>query len=185
MASQEQITCSLPDTQNADALTQSQEALSQEPTLVVWGRLCPKHASLRSLGRNCISLQIEIIYPIIKCINIKRNAMSYFTELVRESYTLGRSTSCDITLTSNELQPKILGVISKKHFRIIRECINNSNEFVVYLEDMSHNGTFVDRIRVGRGNRVIITNNSEIAVAQEKFSSNYFLYPNLLYKTYR
>lgn len=56
MASQEQVTCSLPDTQNADALTQSQEVLSQEPTLVVWGRLCPKLINLRSLGKDRISL---------------------------------------------------------------------------------------------------------------------------------
>lgn len=106
--------------------------------------------------------------------------MSYFPELVRESYTLGRSMSCDIILTNNELTQRYLSVISKVHFRLIRERINNSNEFVVYLEDMSHNGTFVDKIKVGRGNRVIITNNSEIAVAQQKFSSNHFLYLNLL-----
>lgn len=56
MASQEHVTCSLPDTQNADALTQSQEVLSQEPTLVVWGRLCPKQINLRSVGKNCTSL---------------------------------------------------------------------------------------------------------------------------------
>ncbi|XP_019885390.1 serine/threonine-protein kinase Chk2 [Camponotus floridanus] len=145
MASQEQITCSLPDTQNADALTQSQEVLTQEPTLVIWGRLCPKLVAFRSL------------------------------ELVRESYTLGRSMSCDIIITNNELRPKYLNIISKVHFRITRERINNSNEFVVYLEDMSHNGTFVDKIKVGRGNRVIITNNSEIAVAQEKFSIYVFM----------
>jgi len=88
--------------------------------------------------------------------------------------------SCDIILTNNELQPRYLNVISKVHFRIVRERINNSNEFVVYLEDMSHNGTFVDKIKVGRGNRVIITNNSEIAVAQQRFSSNHFLHLNLL-----
>lgn len=57
MASQEQIPCSLPDTQNTDALTQSQEVLSQEPTLVVWGRLCPKQITFRSLGRDRISLK--------------------------------------------------------------------------------------------------------------------------------
>lgn len=180
MASQDQITCSLPDTQNADALTQSQEVLTQEPTLVIWGRLCPKLVAFRSLGRDCISLHIEITqHLIMKCISIERNIMPYFTELVRESYTLGRSMSCDIIITNNELRPKYLNIISKVHFRITRERINNSNEFVVYLEDMSHNGTFVDKIKVGRGNRVIITNNSEIAVAQQNFSSNHFLYSNL------
>ncbi|XP_050456072.1 serine/threonine-protein kinase Chk2-like isoform X3 [Cataglyphis hispanica] len=148
MASQEQIPCSLPDTQNADVLTQSQGVLSQESTLVVWGRLCPnlhlsRHASLKSI------------------------------EMIKESYTLGRSESCDITLTTNEMQLKWLNAISKVHFRIFRERINN--EFVIYLEDMSYNGTFVDKVKVGRGNRVIITNNSEIAVAKINFSIYIFM----------
>lgn len=65
MASQEQIPCSLPDTQNADVLTQSQGVLSQESTLIVWGRLCPnlnlsRHASLKSIGKDYISLHVEI-----------------------------------------------------------------------------------------------------------------------------
>ncbi|KMQ97735.1 serine threonine-protein kinase chk2 [Lasius niger] len=145
MASQEQIPCSLPDTQNADAVIQSQEVLSQDPTLVVWGRLCPKRIPLKSL------------------------------EMVKESYTMGRSTSCDLILTSNEIQLRWLNIISKVHFRIVRERIKNSNEFVIYLEDMSHNGTFVDKVKVGRGNRVIIENNSEIAVAQKNFSIYVFM----------
>ncbi|XP_072765279.1 myosin light chain kinase A isoform X2 [Anoplolepis gracilipes] len=145
MTSQEQIPCSLPDTQNADSLTQSQDLLSQEPTLVVWGRLCPRKISLKSL------------------------------EMIRDSYTVGRAKSCDIVLTKNEIQEKWLNVISKVHFRIIREHFSNSNEFVIYLEDISCNGTFVDQVLVGRGNRVIITNNSEIAIARKNFSIYMFI----------
>lgn len=92
--------------------------------------------------------------------------------MAKESYTIGRSTTCDVVFTTNEMKLKWLNIISKVHFRIVRERINNSNEFIVYLEDMSHNGTFVDKIKVGRGNRVIIENNSEIAIAQMNFTSN-------------
>lgn len=180
MASQEQIPCSLPDTQNADAVIQSQEVLSQDPTLVVWGRLCPKRIPLKSLGKDFISLQAdrtntfnnETYVSASREILFYLQNMFYFTEMVKESYTMGRSTSCDLILTSNEIQLRWLNIISKVHFRIVRERIKNSNEFVIYLEDMSHNGTFVDKVKVGRGNRVIIENNSEIAVAQKNFSSN-------------
>lgn len=51
MASQEQIPASLPDTQNADAIL-TQEVSSQQPTLAVWGRLCPLRSSMKSLGKN-------------------------------------------------------------------------------------------------------------------------------------
>lgn len=51
MASQEQIPASLPDTQNADAIL-TQEVSSQQPTLAIWGRLCPLRSSVQSLGKN-------------------------------------------------------------------------------------------------------------------------------------
>ncbi|XP_011062803.1 PREDICTED: serine/threonine-protein kinase Chk2-like isoform X3 [Acromyrmex echinatior] len=151
MTSQEQIPCSLPDTQNADAiLTQSQEVSSQQQTMAVWGRLCPRRPYLRSL------------------------------EMMKDTiYTLGRSPSCDICLTSNELQSKQLSVISKTHFRIYRERVGNTNEIVVYLEDSSHNGTYVNQELVGHGRRVIIGNNSEIALAKSSFSFYIFVSANV------
>lgn len=88
------------------------------------------------------------------------------------SYTLGRAPSCDIYLTTNEF--KHLSVISKIHFRIYRERVGNTNEIVVYLEDLSHNGTYVNQELVGHGRRVIIGNNSEIALAKSSFSCTYF-----------
>ncbi|KAL6260206.1 hypothetical protein P5V15_007741 [Pogonomyrmex californicus] len=151
LASQDQIVpASLPDTQNADALTQSQEALSQQPTLNIWGRLCPVMQS--------------------KVSNLRT------VELTRDSgYTLGRSENCDIRLTTNEMRETWLKVVSKVHFRIYRERINNTNEIVVYLEDLSYNGTYVDRRLVGCRNRIIIENNSIISIAREDLSVYVFM----------
>lgn len=150
MASQEQIPASLPDTQNADGiLTQSQETSSQQPTLIPWGRLCPVRAFLRTL------------------------------DMMKDTgYTVGRSPTCDIHLTANEIGTKYLNVISKVHFRIYRECISNSNEIVVYLEDLSHNGTYVDHCLVGHGKHVVIGNNSEIALAKCHFLLYVFVSTN-------
>lgn len=96
------------------------------------------------------------------------------------SYTLGRSPDCDICLTIKELHPRKLGVISKTHFRIYRERINSANETVVYLQDLSHNGTFVDDDLVGLGKRVIIENNSRIALATKGFRCTCVLYQSLM-----
>jgi len=87
------------------------------------------------------------------------------------NYTVGRSMDCDIYLTTNELPTKWLNVISKTHFRIYREFISNMNETVVYLEDLSHNGTYVDDELVGCGKRVIIGNNAKIALVKTSFTS--------------
>ncbi|XP_012530738.1 serine/threonine-protein kinase Chk2 [Monomorium pharaonis] len=149
MESQEQIPASLPDTQNVDTLTQSQEVSSQQTTLTIWGRLCATRPLLPNL------------------------------DLKDTSYTVGRAENCDIYLTTKELRPRILNVISKVHFRIYRESICNMNEAVVYLEDLSHNGTFVDDHLVGHGKRVIIENNSKIALARSDFGVYIFMTTNL------
>ncbi|XP_076183315.1 serine/threonine-protein kinase Chk2 isoform X2 [Ptiloglossa arizonensis] len=134
----EEIVLTLPDTQNADlvCLTQSQE-LSQEKTMVVWGRLCP------------IKLPFK---PV---------------EMIKDVYTLGRSEKCDICITEKELKSKWLSVMSKVHFRITREFIDgNTNDAVIYLEDLSQNGTFINKQRVGRGKKVVIESNNVISLAQ-------------------
>ncbi|XP_076232242.1 serine/threonine-protein kinase Chk2 [Calliopsis andreniformis] len=134
----EQVVLTLPDTQNVDSvwLTQSQE-LSQEKTMVVWGRLCPIKLPFKTM------------------------------EMTKDVYTLGRAESCDICVTRDELKPKWLSVMSKTHFRIIREYIDgNKDDAVVYLEDLSQNGTFVNKKKVGRGNKVVLESNDVISLAQ-------------------
>ncbi|XP_076283296.1 ovarian-specific serine/threonine-protein kinase Lok [Lasioglossum baleicum] len=136
----EQIVLTLPDTQDADSvcLTQSQsQQLSQEKTTTVWGRLCPIKLSFKTM------------------------------ELTKDVYTLGRSESCDICVTKNDLKPKWVSVMSKVHFRITREYIgDNSSDAIVYLEDLSQNGTFVNKQKVGRGNKVVLESNDIISLAQ-------------------
>ncbi|XP_034194757.2 ovarian-specific serine/threonine-protein kinase Lok isoform X1 [Osmia lignaria lignaria] len=133
----EQVVLTLPDTQNADSVFLTQsQELSQKKNMTVWGRLCP------------IKLPFKTV------------------EMTKNIYTLGRSESCDIAVTKNELKPKWLSVMSKVHFRITREFINSTNDAVVYLEDLSQNGTFINKEKIGRGNKVVIESNDVISLAQ-------------------
>ncbi|XP_043258225.1 serine/threonine-protein kinase Chk2-like isoform X1 [Colletes gigas] len=134
----EQIVLTLPDTQSAESvcLTQSQE-LSQKKVTVVWGRLCPIKLPFKTM------------------------------EMTKDVYTLGRSEKCDICITENELKPKWLSVMSKQHFRITREFINsNINDAIIYLEDLSQNGTFINKVKIGRGKKVVLESNDVISLAQ-------------------
>ncbi|XP_020296847.1 ovarian-specific serine/threonine-protein kinase Lok-like [Pseudomyrmex gracilis] len=150
MASQDIVSASqLPDTQNIDLLTQSQDTTSTQLTLKTWGQLHPLRSSLKGL-------------------DMMRDGKN-------NGYTLGRSEHCDIHICTDHVNLKWLNVISKVHFSIYRDKINNTNETVVYLEDKSQNGTFVNKVKVGRGNRVIIENKAEIALAKETFSVYIFI----------
>ncbi|OAD53344.1 Ovarian-specific serine/threonine-protein kinase Lok [Eufriesea mexicana] len=143
----EQIVLTLPDTQNADSvcLTQTQE-LSQEKVMTIWGRLCPIKLPFKTM------------------------------EMTKDVYTLGRSENCDVCVTNNELKPKWLCVISKVHFKITREFIDgNTNDVIVYLQDLSQNGTFVNKKKVGRGNKVILESNDIISLAQSAITVYVFM----------
>ncbi|XP_068968652.1 ovarian-specific serine/threonine-protein kinase Lok-like [Bombus flavifrons] len=132
----EQIVLTLPATQSVDAIYLTPQESSQEKTTTVWGRLCPIKLPFKTM------------------------------EMTKDVYTLGRAESCDICVTSNELKPKWLSVMSKIHFKITREYIGNGNDAIVYLEDLSQNGTFVNKKKIGRGNKIILESNDIISLAQ-------------------
>lgn len=100
--------------------------------------------------------------------------MIIFIELINDVYTMGRSESCDICVTKNEFKPKWVGVMSKVHFKITREFIDgNTKDAITYLEDVSQNGTFVNKKRVGKGNKVVLESNDVISLAQPGVAGKY------------
>ena len=95
------------------------------------------------------------------------------SELIKDEYTLGRAESCEISVTHLGLEKRIVDCISKMHFKITRERIKGSNnveDIVIYIEDLSQNGTFVNKTKVGKNRRVVLENNDVISLAQAKFA---------------
>ncbi|XP_034945472.1 ovarian-specific serine/threonine-protein kinase Lok-like [Chelonus insularis] len=138
----------LPDTQPAETFTQSQHLDSQSQVNESWGQLIP---SVKS------SLAGRVVLSSI--------------QMTKEIYTFGRDPNCDGIFTAqNILKQNLLMAISKIHFKIIRKVINNKNDKVVYLEDSSQNGTFVNKVKVGRGKRVVLDNNDVISLAEGDIS---------------
>lgn len=86
----------------------------------------------------------------------------------KDTYTLGRLMDCDVRPIESEWSPIELSVISKVHLRIFRKTLSsNSQDVAVYLEDLSFNGTFVNGVKVGKGNKVILRHNDVIALAKK------------------
>ncbi|XP_044728383.1 ovarian-specific serine/threonine-protein kinase Lok [Chrysoperla carnea] len=83
-------------------------------------------------------------------------------DLVNSTFTLGRSIDCDIVLNGQNITPNILKIVSKRHFKIYREDVDQST--IMYLEDCSYNGTFINGQRVGKGKKVILQNGDEISI---------------------
>uniref|UniRef100_A0A8C1PJX0 Checkpoint kinase 2 n=1 Tax=Cyprinus carpio TaxID=7962 RepID=A0A8C1PJX0_CYPCA len=84
---------------------------------------------------------------------------------VENQYVFGRDQACDYSLKKPIVQQsKHFKSYSKKHFRIFRD------ENLVYVEDLSGNGTWVDddEEKIGNGNQRLLSNNSVIALAEQK-----------------
>uniref|UniRef100_A0A8C9V5U6 Checkpoint kinase 2 n=1 Tax=Scleropages formosus TaxID=113540 RepID=A0A8C9V5U6_SCLFO len=84
-----------------------------------------------------------------------------FSDCIDDEYWFGRDRSCHYCFND----PIIKGsdkyiTYSKRHFRIFRE------QDIVYIEDNSGNGTFMDGKIIGKGKKLPLANNAELALAQ-------------------
>lgn len=80
-------------------------------------------------------------------------------DLEDETFILGRADSCHLTIDETILSVNIIANISKTHFRITKE-----EDSLIYITDLSKNGTFVNGKRIGKGNRNILQDDDEISI---------------------
>ncbi|MEE6513603.1 hypothetical protein FKM82_021353 [Ascaphus truei] len=86
-------------------------------------------------------------------------------DCVNEDYVFGRDKQCDYTFDKPLLnQTDKYKTYSKRHFRIFRE-VGPGHSPVAYIEDLSGNGTYVNKEILGRGKKLPLTNNAEIALS--------------------
>jgi len=80
--------------------------------------------------------------------------------LIEDSYKIGRSVSNDyIVKTSDMGSTKLFQSISKKQCEIFK------NENGVFIRDDSSNGTFVDGVKIGKGQSIALLHDSDISFA--------------------
>uniref|UniRef100_A0AAR2KDU9 Serine/threonine-protein kinase Chk2 n=1 Tax=Pygocentrus nattereri TaxID=42514 RepID=A0AAR2KDU9_PYGNA len=82
---------------------------------------------------------------------------------IEHHYYFGRDSRCDYAFNDPIiLQSPRYKTYSKRHFRIFRDGK------LVYLEDLSGNGTWVDDTEVGKGKKIPLNNNSVVSLADPK-----------------
>ncbi|KAM4707721.1 serine/threonine-protein kinase Chk2 [Discoglossus pictus] len=99
-------------------------------------------------------------------------------DCINDEYVFGRDKQCDYTFDKPIInKTERYKTYSKKHFRIFRE-VGSGHSPVAYIEDMSGNGTFLNKEIIGRGRRLPLTNNAEIALSLP--SNKVFVFSDLL-----
>lgn len=54
----------------------------------------------------------------------------------------------------------------------------------MYIEDLSGNGTWVDDDKIGQGNKRVLSNNSVIALAEQKHQGTCFIHEFVTWKNF-
>ncbi|XP_059843840.1 serine/threonine-protein kinase Chk2 [Hypanus sabinus] len=95
----------------------------------------------------------------------------------QNEYWFGRDQLCQYSFDHPALKKKeYFKSYSKRHFRIVREEIPG-NSFVVFIEDHSSNGTFLNGTIIGKSQRLPLCNNAEIAINHQ--SHKVFVFSDL------
>nr|CAD7569710.1 unnamed protein product [Timema californicum] len=110
------------------------------------------------------------------------NAKRICDQLVKDVTTCGRASTCDIVITDEEASEKVLGTISKKHFRILKKTftVDGDTRYNVFLEDLSSNGTFINKNLVGKGSEAKLHTNDRISISSSNFQVFVFFDGNML-----
>nr|XP_006119714.1 serine/threonine-protein kinase Chk2 isoform X1 [Pelodiscus sinensis] len=99
-------------------------------------------------------------------------------DCVYDECWFGRDRSCDYSFAKIGLtESGLYHNYSKKHFRIFRE-MGPRNSYVAYIEDHSVNGTFVNKELIGKGKKLPLTHNSEIALSIQ--NNKVFVFSDLM-----
>lgn len=76
---------------------------------------------------------------------------------------------CEDGFDKSEETKLLFSQISKQHFKVYKEQHETlPGEYLVKLEDLSSNGTYVNGVLVGKGNKYTLSNTSRICLAEVK-----------------
>jgi pSer/pThr/pTyr-binding forkhead associated (FHA) protein len=80
--------------------------------------------------------------------------------LSANEFSIGRGPKCSLVINVN--------IISHVHCRLLREPGDTAKDDIVFLEDLSTNGTFVNNDKLGKGNKCLVSNGMEVMICPKK-----------------
>ncbi|XP_045448052.1 ovarian-specific serine/threonine-protein kinase Lok-like [Melitaea cinxia] len=155
----------IQDTENTQTQTQNSQvewSQTNTPSFIpnIWGRLYSTKVSLS--GKYCWK-------------NSASHNAEYY-DLIQPEFTLGRALTCTFPMTKDIIKENIIKNVSKQQFIIKRDLSESLNPAII--TDLSHNGTFINGVRIGKGNSRVLDDNDVISVTHPLVKI--FLFKDLL-----
>ncbi|XP_072949165.1 ovarian-specific serine/threonine-protein kinase Lok [Epargyreus clarus] len=139
------------ESQNTQTQTQNSQvdwSQTNTPAYIpnIWGRLYSTKFSLN--GEYCWQE------------SAKQNPEYY--DLIEPEFTLGRALNCSFVMKKDIIKSNIIKSVSKQHFVIRRDLSEILSPAII--TDLSYNGTYVNKVLIGKGNSRVLDDNDEISV---------------------
>ncbi|XP_046965621.1 ovarian-specific serine/threonine-protein kinase Lok-like [Vanessa cardui] len=153
------------DSENTQTQTQNSQvewSQTNTPSFIpnIWGRLYSTKVS--SSGKYCW-----------KYTNTQKPE---YYDLINPEFTLGRTLTCTFVVKKDIIKENIIKNVSKQHFIIKRDLSETLSPAII--TDLSHNGTFINGVKIGKGKSRVLDDNDEIAVTHQLVKI--FLFKDLL-----
>ncbi|CAG9561957.1 unnamed protein product [Danaus chrysippus] len=154
------------DIENTQTQTQNSQVewtQTNTPSFIpnIWGRLYSTKVSLS--GRYCWKTETEQQIP------------EYY-DLIQPEFSLGRAIDCSFVIKKDKIKESIIKNVSKRHFVIKRDMSEPLSPAII--TDLSHNGTFVNGVKIGKGKSRVLDDNDEISLSNAVVKI--FLFKDLL-----
>ncbi|KAJ0176665.1 hypothetical protein K1T71_007844 [Dendrolimus kikuchii] len=136
------LTLTQTQTQNSDL--EWSQSINSFPSIIptIWGRL---YTSGKHFWKNLLPTE-------------------YF-DLVQPDFSLGRALTCTLPLRKDTVKEALIKNVSKLHFTIKRDLSVPLSPAII--TDLSHNGTYVNGLKIGRGNSQVLDDKDEIGITHE------------------
>ncbi|CAH0715605.1 unnamed protein product, partial [Brenthis ino] len=137
------------DCENTQTQTQNSQvewSQTNTPSFIpnIWGRLYL--TKVTSSGKHCWR---NIQHP------------EYY-DLIQPEFTLGRALTSTFVMKTDIIKENIIKNVSKQHFVIRRDLSETLSPAII--TDLSHNGTFINGEKIGKGNSRVLDDNDVISV---------------------
>ncbi|CAG9102216.1 unnamed protein product [Plutella xylostella] len=115
------------------------------PTIIpnIWGRI------YSTKGRHCWK-------------EVTSSESPGYYDLIKPEFTLGRALNCSFVMKKDIIKDDIIKNVSKLHFVLKRDTSEPLSPAII--TDLSYNGTYVNNVKIGKGNSRVLDDNDEIAI---------------------
>lgn len=146
-----------------------------------WGRLHKKQAILRSDQRKLLlhgGADRTFFGEILWLLRFTIDPYIFFIDIYGPRLNFGRDHKCEYVIDKDcGLEDIAFQRISKVHFVLYKDTTSDGT--TIYIKDLSRNGTFINKERIGRNQTRLIKDGDVISIIEDFLESKSVLFLNI------